>query len=514
MDFVNTIRETFKKHQEVLLETQKMEQDITNAANVIINAYRNKNKTLWCGNGGSASDALHAVGEFIGRFKAEKMVLPAITLGAEFSTLTAIANDFHFRNVFSRGIEANGNKGDVLIAISTSGNSENVIDAVTTAKAKGIYTIGLLGRDGGELGKMVDLPIIVRSSETPRIQEMHITIIHILCDLVKGNGQEAVHADVLNNFEKIRALVIGDVMLDVWMRGEVNRVSVEADVPIVAGKEINYSLGGATNCAINVKSLGGQVDVVGVIGNDQPGVEFRKILSTNQIPDWGIFSVNDRPTTQKIRIGGLNNQVVRLDWEKTHEIDSNLVDAILFKIRNEIKNYQVIILSDYNKGLFSELLTKSIVQIARENNLPVVADIKPRNMNKFMGVTVVKPNLKEAAEMVGELSDNTDENVEKIARKIKGLLQSNIIITRGASGMSVYNNGNFLHIPAQKKEVFDIAGAGDTTTAALALALASGASLEKAAQIANAAAGIAVSKRGTTAVPLKELIYDLQNQVA
>ena len=185
MNYKKEIHNNLKEHADALRAMPQVYANISQAINLIATCYKDKGKTLWCGNGGSSSDCLHAVGELVGRFKLERRALPAITLGAELSTNTAIANDYEFANIFSRGIEAHGKSGDILIGISTSGNSENIIQAVKRAKELNIKTIGLLGKGGGRIKDLVDLSIVIPSNSTPRIQEMHILVIHIICELVE-----------------------------------------------------------------------------------------------------------------------------------------------------------------------------------------------------------------------------------------------------------------------------------------------------------------------------------------
>jgi len=160
-------------------------EEIELACNKVIELYRKGGKLLVCGNGGSAADAQHMAGEFINRFKIERTPLPCIALSTDTSTLTAISNDYSFDEVFSKQVQAHGNPGDILIGISTSGNSKNIIRAVEIAKEKNMFTICLLGKDGGILKDKCDLPIMVSSDDTPRIQESHILIIHILCEIVE-----------------------------------------------------------------------------------------------------------------------------------------------------------------------------------------------------------------------------------------------------------------------------------------------------------------------------------------
>ncbi|MAG44554.1 D-glycero-beta-D-manno-heptose-7-phosphate kinase [bacterium] len=316
--------------------------------------------------------------------------------------------------------------------------------------------------------------------------------------------------NIIKNFNKTKILVIGDLMLDTWIQGHVNRISPEADVPVVLGENTIYAPGGAGNCAANIKSLGGKAAVLGIVGQDQAGQELKEIFKQIGITISGLFRQPLKPTTQKIRISGIHNQITRLDWENTQDINQQTQDRILMFFKKNVLKYQAVILSDYAKGLFAKALTKKIIQITNQKKIPTIADIKPKNMEKFIGVSVVMPNLTEAVEMSGldSLESNNNRATEKMAKIIKQNLQSNVIITRGAKGMTVFN-GKLTHIPTQAREIYEVAGAGDTAVSALALSIASGASLKNSAKIANTAAGIAVSKHGTTAVTQDELIKNI-----
>lgn len=173
------IEESINAKKEIPMEL------VEKACEIVTEKYKQGGKILVCGNGGSAGDAQHMAGEFVNRFKFERKPLPCLALTTDTSILTSISNDYSFDEVFSKQVEANGNKNDVLVGISTSGSSKNIIKAVETAKNKGIFTICLLGKDGGILKGLCDLPIIVKSNETPRVQESHILIIHIICELVE-----------------------------------------------------------------------------------------------------------------------------------------------------------------------------------------------------------------------------------------------------------------------------------------------------------------------------------------
>lgn len=185
MDSIRDIFEEVYKCRNVLLN-EELISSVEKATELLIETLKNGNKILVAGNGGSAGDSQHLVGELVGRFLKERKALPGIALTTNTSILTAIGNDYSFEKVFSRQIEALGNKGDTLIVISTSGNASNLISAVDTAKSLSIKTIGLLGYDGGKLASLVDVPIIVRLGSTPRIQEIHIVIIHTMCQLIES----------------------------------------------------------------------------------------------------------------------------------------------------------------------------------------------------------------------------------------------------------------------------------------------------------------------------------------
>jgi len=182
-DIKKQFQENIELHK---VSAEMLAEDIAKVAEVIIDCYKNGNKILLCGNGGSAADAQHIAGELVGRFQKERRAFPAISLTTDTSILTAISNDYGYDSCFKRQVEALGKKGDILIAISTSGNSLNLIKAVEKASSMGLTTIALLGRDGGKLKELVNLPIVVPSESTARIQEVHILIAHIICGLVES----------------------------------------------------------------------------------------------------------------------------------------------------------------------------------------------------------------------------------------------------------------------------------------------------------------------------------------
>ena len=179
------IKKHFLEHSDVLESLELLDESIINVANLLIQCLENKGTIFWCGNGGSASDSQHLAGELVGRFVGERKPLKSIALTSDSAVMTCIVNDYGYKHIFSRQIEALGNEGDILIGISTSGNSENVIHAFEVAKQRGIITIGFLGKGGGKSSTLVSQSIIVPSKSTARVQEMHILIGHILCDLIE-----------------------------------------------------------------------------------------------------------------------------------------------------------------------------------------------------------------------------------------------------------------------------------------------------------------------------------------
>ncbi len=183
----DTFRDIIFQHREALKAVEENRNNIVLLSRLLRNTLKENNKIIICGNGGSAADAQHFAAELVGRFNKNRRPLPAIALTTDTSIITAVANDFGFKEIFKKQIEAWGKKGDILIAISTSGNSENVIEAVKTAKQKGIKTVGLVGKNGGKIKKIVDLPIVIQSKSTARIQEMHILILHTVAEIIENS---------------------------------------------------------------------------------------------------------------------------------------------------------------------------------------------------------------------------------------------------------------------------------------------------------------------------------------
>ncbi len=311
--------------------------------------------------------------------------------------------------------------------------------------------------------------------------------------------------DVRTLFERAggrRILVIGDVMIDEWIWGTVTRISPEAPVPVVAVADHSFTLGGAGNVASNLRALGANVAVAGTVGDDSFGGQVHNLLIDQRVDDSGVFILSDRPTTRKTRVVAHSQQVVRADWESTAPLQTADRERVAAFVRAQAPHCDAIILSDYAKGL----LCREIVEAA--SGCPIVlADPKPQNAALLRGVTCVAPNVPEASAMTGEAIVD-DAGLERAGERLIEMLDCRYaVITRGEHGMALFGrNGERLMIPSVARTVYDVSGAGDTVIAMLALALASGADIEHAMQLANFAAGVVVEKLGTATASPDEIV--------
>ena len=301
-----------------------------------------------------------------------------------------------------------------------------------------------------------------------------------------------------------RILVIGDIMLDQYVSGTVTRISPEAPVPVVKVEEEWTTLGGAANVAANVAALGGQPILLGLIGNDQSAEELNSICN-----DRGIktdFVQGDQPTIVKTRVVS-GQQIVRFDKEEPLVWSDVQLDQLSSKLENQIADCDVVLLSDYAKGTLSDQVLKLIFTQADKQQVKVLVDPKRADWSTYRGAFAVTPNLVELGmTQNGEKVANEDNTVVAICNSLRNQFAiENIIATRSSYGMTVVKENGILNIPTRAQEVFDVSGAGDTVLAALGVSLAEGKSVSESAFIANAAAGIVVSKRGTAVVTRKEL---------
>jgi D-beta-D-heptose 7-phosphate kinase/D-beta-D-heptose 1-phosphate adenosyltransferase len=311
-------------------------------------------------------------------------------------------------------------------------------------------------------------------------------------------------ARIAGGFGGKRVLILGDLMLDRYIWGDVSRISPEAPVPVVEVQKDSLCMGGAGNVARNILSLGGTAILAGIVGDDKEGKWIR-----DQIPgNTGIFADPARPTTVKTRIIARHQQVVRVDLEKKMAVTPQMEEKLLDFLGRE--TYDGLLISDYNKGIVNPSLTGKTLALAAEKRVPVFVDPKVEHFLLFSPITLLTPNHFEAEKIVRH-ECRTDDQVAAAGFEILSQIRSRyLIIKRGEHGMAVFGGGEKpVLIPTVAREVFDVTGAGDTVIAAASLALLAGARIEEAAVIANAAAGIVVGKVGTAAVTSRELLAAL-----
>jgi rfaE bifunctional protein kinase chain/domain len=318
---------------------------------------------------------------------------------------------------------------------------------------------------------------------------------------------------VIEQFKNKKILILGDVMLDKYIWGDVSRISPEAPVQIVNVTRESYVPGGAANVANNIAALSAKSFIVGVVGNDNTKKELIKELEKRNVDVNGLIIDENKRTIRKVRVFGRNQQLLRFDYEKKGYVDANTENSIFDFVSKKLDEIDAIIISDYAKGTITKNLMEKLIALCKEKNKIVVIDPKPKHKGFYKNATLITPNHKEAHEMTGLAEEYlSDVDIEKMGKKLLGELNSTILITKGEKGMSLFEKDEKVTIiPTFAKEVYDIVGAGDTSAATLTLALASGASFGEAAVIANHAAGITVGKIGTSTVSIEELRKSIEN---
>ena len=311
---------------------------------------------------------------------------------------------------------------------------------------------------------------------------------------------------MLAKFQGRNVLVAGDLILDHFVWGGVERISPEAPVPIVEVREESYRLGGALNVAANMAALGARPTAVGILGQDAFADQVRKQCESAGISLKAITSL-DRPTIRKTRVIAGGQQMVRIDREISGKPDPDVCSEIQRHIFDSLKTTEALVFSDYGKGVLNRNTIKPAIQRTLKLKLPIVADPKIQNFWAYQHVTLLTPNTKEAGESIGRrLKTQADfESAGKLIRKKLDLRA--LLITRGEHGMSLFESDNrATHIPTRAREVFDVTGAGDTVTAVCGLALAADLDLRAALELANLAAGIVVGKIGTAVASSREIL--------
>ncbi len=321
---------------------------------------------------------------------------------------------------------------------------------------------------------------------------------------------DAALLDVLAAFFRARVLVLGDVMLDRFVYGSVGRTSPEAPVPVLALERTQDMPGGAANVARNVAALGGAVQLLGVVGSDEAAQQLRSHLPESPRQHARLISDAQRPTTVKTRYVADRQQILRTDVERVAPLGDAVAEELLDAFAAALVHSDIVILSDYGKGALSDRVTARAIELASGAGKPVLVDPKSRSFAKYRGATVLTPNQHELQSASGH-ECSSDAQVIAAARAVLAAGVCSIVVaTRGKEGMTIVpRDGEAVHIRTVATEVYDVTGAGDTAVAAMAVALAAGADIAQAAQLANIAAGIVVGKYGTATATPDEILTRL-----
>jgi D-beta-D-heptose 7-phosphate kinase/D-beta-D-heptose 1-phosphate adenosyltransferase len=317
---------------------------------------------------------------------------------------------------------------------------------------------------------------------------------------------------ILDAFKESRVLVLGDLMMDRYIWGDVERISPEAPVPVVKASGEANGLGGACNVAANIRALGGFVVPMGLVGNDDDGKWLLEELARRGMETKYVLKDPNRRTTCKTRIIARNQQVVRIDREEVRDISGTLESALAGNVHSILGEVDAIVISDYAKGVVTPGLLTRVIRDARAAKKMVFVDPKPRNYRNYEGCTAITPNHHEAAGFVGPTFEK--EGIMAIGKEVLRTLKCNVVlITRGKEGMSLFlDSGEVHHIQTVAREVYDVTGAGDTVMSAFALAACSGANWFEAATIANHAAGVVVRKLGAATLTVEDLRKEMSDK--
>ena len=328
------------------------------------------------------------------------------------------------------------------------------------------------------------------------------------------NWKKFVTNVITNKFHNQCILVIGDLMVDEYVTGKVNRISPEAPVPVLDFYEKTLVAGGACNVANNLKSLGAKVLVAGVASNDSHGIWLREYLDKTGIERICVIEEHNRPTTVKTRFSVMGQQLLRVDNEINRCISSETQEKIVDYISSVIERIDAVVISDYTKGVFGDPeFIKKIISLCINHNIFVSVDSKSRDIYAFAGADFVKPNNLELEAAVG-IKIEDDESFNKAGERYLSISCAKaLIVTRGAKGISVFESDyKRRDFPAQKVQVYDVCGAGDTVISTVTIGMCSGLSISDSIKLANIAAGVVINKIGTVAISLNELIENIYDE--
>jgi D-beta-D-heptose 7-phosphate kinase/D-beta-D-heptose 1-phosphate adenosyltransferase len=312
--------------------------------------------------------------------------------------------------------------------------------------------------------------------------------------------------DILNAMPGNRVLVLGDVMLDEYVWGNVKRISPEAPVIVVEVERDSYTPGGAANVVNNLQALGGVSSMIGVVGDDDAGRSLMSCLEQNGVDVSGIVTDASRPTTKKTRIIAHSQQIVRVDRESRKSLSRRALAQVIARLAEQMASIDIVVFSDYDKGMAGRKVTQAVLDLAKQHGKLVLVNPKPSNVRQFKCAAVMSLNQSEIEAATG-IAVSDDKSLQRAARRLLNSVQpETLIVTRGPLGMSLFGiNGEMETVPAHPVEVYDVAGAGDTVVSVLALALAAGATIGEAAVLANCAGGAVVRKVGVATVTRNEI---------
>ncbi len=305
--------------------------------------------------------------------------------------------------------------------------------------------------------------------------------------------------EILSNFPQKNILVVGDLILDKYLWGEVERISPEAPVPVVDVKKETVNLGGACNVAWNLSTLDVKTTIAGVVGKDENAKILKNLLDEKDINTILIEDEN-RPTTEKTRVIAVSQQLIRIDKESKEKLNDEVRNKLIKELETQAKNFDAVIISDYGKGVIS----RQVIEVFLNKDIPVFVDPKPSNFEFYKDITIMTPNRKEAYELVKAEKDTPLEEVGKTIMEKLNL--KNLLITLGGEGMALFTEDKITKIPAKARKVFDVTGAGDTVISVLTACRVSGANWEESAILANLAGGWVVGEIGTVAIDRETLI--------
>lgn len=317
-------------------------------------------------------------------------------------------------------------------------------------------------------------------------------------------------ASALKEFEGARVLVIGDIILDIYIYGSVDRISPEAPIPILNHKNTRHALGGAANVAANLRGLGADVHLVSITGEDDEADFLTTMLDLEEIQH-DLIRLKNRPTTSKSRVISGAHQLLRIDHETTLEIDAQESDLLSAKIKEVIHHFQpaILVLEDYNKGMMNSTIIDHLNQLAASIGIPVVVDPKKNHFFDYKGCTLFKPNFKECAQQMPFAITPDLESLKEADRYLRGILKNKYtMITLAEHGIYISDGEKSLIAPTEIRKVSDVSGAGDTVTAIATFGVIQSLSLESIASLANIAAGLVCSKPGVYAIHKEELIQN------